>query len=62
MAESTAIQIRQNFSQSRQIFGHSKTIDWAFGGAALGFTVGLLTFLSNSAMKVSLVYFKFVHY
>ena len=38
----------------RQLFGNSETIGWAVSGAAIGFTAGLLQFLSASAMKVCL--------
>ena len=34
------------------LLGHSKEVDWAIGGAAFGFTAGLLQFLSNTAFKI----------
>ena len=32
----------------RQIFGKSKEVDWAIGGAALGFTVAIVEYIANN--------------
>ena len=35
----------------RQLLGYSKEVDWAVGGAALGFTAGLLQFLTGTVLQ-----------
>jgi hypothetical protein len=42
-------QVNQN--TMRQLLGYSKEVDWAVGGAALGFTAGLLQFLSGKVLQ-----------
>lgn len=32
----------------RQMFGNSKEVDWAIGGAALGFTVAIVEYIANN--------------
>ena len=32
----------------RQMFGSSKEVDWAIGGAALGFTVAIVEYIANN--------------
>ena len=44
--------IRGGMDSMRQLFGRSKEADWAIGGAAIGFTAGILQFLSNSALNI----------
>ena len=42
-----------NERQGRKIFGHSREADWAIGGAAVGFTVALVEFISNNIFDKS---------
>ena len=37
-----------NERQGRKIFGHSREADWAIGGAAIGFTVALVEYITNN--------------
>ena len=32
----------------KQMFGNSKEVDWAIGGAALGFTVAIVEYIANN--------------
>ena len=36
----------------RQLLGYSKEVDWAVGGAAVGFTAGLLQFLTGTVLQL----------
>ena len=35
-------------TSQRQMFSKSKEIDWAIGGAALGFTVAIVEYIANN--------------
>ena len=35
----------------RQMFGNSKEVDWAIGGAALGFTVAIVEYIANNVFE-----------
>ena len=40
-------------SKALSVFSSGETVGWAVGGAAVGFTFGLLQFLSTTALRVS---------
>ena len=40
---------------SRLLFGISREVDWAVGGAAFGFVAGVIQFIANRVLEVSMM-------
>ena len=40
---------------SRLLFGISREVDWAVGGAAFGFVAGVIQFIANRVLEVRMM-------